>query len=145
MTSDYYSRRDFVKAMGLTTAAVAFGMGENLADAARKKKQPNIVFILTDDHASHAMSCYGSKINKTPNLDRIANEGMRFDNAFCTNSICVPSRATIMTGQYSHTNGVRTQAGANIGIGKLLDHRQAGQQPIGRTTTCTGSDRRAGS
>src|SRR5690625_3302584 len=71
-------------------------------------KQPNIVFIMSDDHAAHAMSCYDSKINETPNLDRIANEGMRFDNVFCTNSICAPSRATILTGLYNHKNGVRT-------------------------------------
>jgi arylsulfatase A-like enzyme len=61
---------------------------------------------MTDDHASHALSCYGSKINKTPNLDRIANGGMRFDNCFCTNSICAPSRAVILTGKHSHMNGV---------------------------------------
>jgi arylsulfatase A-like enzyme len=72
-----------------------------------EKKRPNIVFIMTDDHASHALSCYGSKINKTPNLDRIAAEGMRFDNCFCTNSICAPCRAVILTGKYSHINGVR--------------------------------------
>jgi len=50
--------------------------------------RPNIVYIMSDDHASHAMSCYGSRINRTPNLDRIADEGMRFDNCFCTNGIC---------------------------------------------------------
>ena len=60
---------------------------------------------MTDDHASHAMSCYGSRINKTPNLDRIAEDGMRFNNCFCTNSICAPSRAVILTGKYSHING----------------------------------------
>jgi arylsulfatase A-like enzyme len=60
---------------------------------------------MTDDHASHAMSCYGSRINKTPNLDRIAKEGMRFKNCFCTNSLCAPSRAVILTGKYSHING----------------------------------------
>lgn len=70
--------------------------------------QPNIIFIMSDDHASHAMSCYGSKINKTPNLDRIANEGVRFDNCFCTNSICTPSRAAILTGTYNHVNAVTT-------------------------------------
>lgn len=70
--------------------------------------QPNIAFIMSDDHASHAMSCYGSRINETPNLDRIANEGMRFNNCFCTNSICAPSRATILTGTYNHVNGVTT-------------------------------------
>ena len=73
-------------------------------------ERPNIVFIMSDDHASHAMSCYGSRINETPNLDRIANEGMRFNNCFCTNSICAPSRATILTGTYNHVNGVTTLA-----------------------------------
>ncbi len=71
-------------------------------------KQPNIIFIMSDDHAAHAMSCYGSRINRTPNLDRIADGGMRFDNCFCTNSICTPSRATILTGTYNHVNGVTT-------------------------------------
>ncbi|KAL3291452.1 DUF4976 domain-containing protein [Colletotrichum asianum] len=66
--------------------------------------RPNILFILTDDHAAHAMSCYGSRINETPNLDRIAKGG----NCFCTNSICAPSRATILTGTYNHVNGVTT-------------------------------------
>lgn len=70
--------------------------------------QPNIIFIMSDDHASHAMSCYGSRINQTPNLDRIADGGMRFDNCFCTNSICTPSRAAILTGTYNHINGVTT-------------------------------------
>ena len=60
---------------------------------------------MSDDHASHAMSCYGSRINKTPNLDRLAKEGMLFNNCFCTNSICAPSRAVILTGKYSHING----------------------------------------
>jgi arylsulfatase A-like enzyme len=73
-----------------------------------QKKQPNILFIMSDDHAAHAMSCYDSKINETPHLDRIANEGIRFDNCFCTNSICAPSRAAIHSGQYNHVNGVKT-------------------------------------
>lgn len=75
------------------------------AQQGRQDKRPNIVFIFTDDHASHAMSCYGSKINRTPNLDRIADEGMLFNNCFCTNSICGPSRAVILTGKHSHLNG----------------------------------------
>ncbi|WP_202901719.1 sulfatase [Bryobacter aggregatus] len=70
--------------------------------------QPNILFIMSDDHAAHAISAYGSKINSTPNIDRLAKEGVRFDNCFCTNSICTPSRAAILTGQYSHINGVNT-------------------------------------
>ncbi len=73
---------------------------------AAQTKQPNIVFIMTDDHAAHAISSYGSKLINTPNIDRIAREGMRFTNAFVTNSICTPSRAVILTGKYSHLNGV---------------------------------------
>jgi arylsulfatase A-like enzyme len=75
-----------------------------------KDKRPNILFIMSDDHASHAMSCYGSRINETPNLDRISEGGVRFDNCFCTNSICTPSRATILTGTYNHINNVTTLA-----------------------------------
>ena len=63
---------------------------------------------MSDDHAAHAISAYGSRINQTPNLDRIASGGMRFDSAFCTNSICAPSRAAILTGTYNHVNGVTT-------------------------------------
>jgi arylsulfatase A-like enzyme len=63
---------------------------------------------MSDDHASHAISAYGSRINRTPNLDRIAQGGMRFDNCFCTNSICTPSRATILTGTYNHINQATT-------------------------------------
>ena len=68
--------------------------------------RPNIVFIMSDDHAAHAISAYGSRVNKTPNLDRIAQQGMLLRNVFVTNSICTPSRAAILTGQYSHLNGV---------------------------------------
>ena len=67
---------------------------------------PNILFIFSDDHAQHAISAYGSKVNQTPHLDRIAKEGARFKNSFIGNSICTPSRATLLTGQYSHINGV---------------------------------------
>ncbi|HWY73990.1 MAG TPA: sulfatase [Verrucomicrobiae bacterium] len=68
--------------------------------------RPNILFIMSDDHAAHAISAYGSRVNQTPNLDRLASAGVRFDNCFCVNSICSPSRASIITGKYSHLNGV---------------------------------------
>lgn len=68
--------------------------------------RPNIIFIMSDDHAAHAISAYGSRVNQTPNLDRIGAEGVRMDAVYCTNSICSPSRATILTGTYSHINGV---------------------------------------
>lgn len=74
-----------------------------------QNKQPNIIFIMSDDHAAQAIGVYGgalSSLNPTPNIDKLANEGMRFDNAFCTNSICTPSRASIISGQYSQTNEV---------------------------------------
>lgn len=70
--------------------------------------RPNIVFIMSDDHAAHAVSAYGSKVNETPHIDRIAAAGMRLDNCFCTNSLCAPSRATILTGTHNHVNGVQT-------------------------------------
>ena len=67
---------------------------------------PNILYIMSDDHAAHAISAYGSRVNTTPNIDRIASGGMRFENCFATNSICTPSRAAILTGKYAHINGV---------------------------------------
>ncbi len=68
--------------------------------------RPNIIYIMSDDHAAHAIGAYGSKVNKTPHLDRLAREGALLTNVFATNSICTPSRAAILTGQYSHLNGV---------------------------------------
>jgi len=73
-------------------------------------RRPNILYIMTDDHAAHMLSIYGSRIASTPNLDRIGNEGIRFTDAFCTNSLCAPSRATLLTGKYSHKHGQRTNA-----------------------------------
>jgi arylsulfatase A-like enzyme len=70
------------------------------------QSRPNILFIFSDDHAAHAISAYGSKVNTTPHMDRLAKEGMRFDRCFVTNSICTPSRAVVLTGKYSHKNGV---------------------------------------
>ncbi len=67
--------------------------------------RPNIVFLFTDDHCTQAISAYGSYRNQTPNIDRLATGGMRFDNCFVTNAICGPSRAVILTGAYSHRNG----------------------------------------
>jgi arylsulfatase A-like enzyme len=80
-------------------------MGALSLPAAAPPARPNILFIMSDDHAAHAISAYGSKVNQTPHLDRLAREGMRFDRCFAVNSICTPSRATILTGKYSHLNG----------------------------------------
>jgi arylsulfatase A-like enzyme len=93
------------------------------ADAA-KAKRPNVLFLFADDHAYQAISAYGSNRNRTPNLDRIAKEGMIFHRAFVTNSICAPSRAVILTGKHSHLNGQLTNGmrfdGAQQTFPKLL-------------------------
>lgn len=75
-----------------------------------KAARPNIVFIMADDHASKAIGCYGYGINATPNMDRLAREGLRANHCYVTNSICTPSRAAILTGTYNHVNGVMTLA-----------------------------------
>ncbi len=72
------------------------------------RNAPNFLFIMTDDQRYDALSCAGNKILKTPNMDRIAAEGMRFTEMFVTNSLCGPSRASILTGMYSHAHGVIT-------------------------------------
>ena len=86
-------------------ALVWFSATSAAADA--PPQRPNILYIMSDDHAAHALSCYGSKINQTPNLDRLAAAGMRFSNCFCTDSLCGPSRAVLLTGKYNHLNGFR--------------------------------------
>src|ERR1035437_5407471 len=85
-----------------TLVSLAIPVGSLAAD------RPNILFIMSDDHAAQAISAYGSRVNQTPNLDRLAKAGVRFSNCFAVNSICSPSRATILTRKYSHLNGVPT-------------------------------------
>jgi arylsulfatase A-like enzyme len=100
----------------------------------KANSRPNIVFVFSDDHATQAIGAYGFDLAKhapTPNLDRIAEEGMRFDRALVCNSICGPSRATILTGKYSHLNGFLINEGtkfdgSQVTFPKLL--RKAGYQ-----------------
>jgi arylsulfatase A-like enzyme len=99
-------RRSFCLVLLAFLAVV--GPGAWQSDAAPSRTRPNIVFIMSDDHAAHAISAYGSRINQTPHLDRLGREGLRLDRCFAVNSICAPSRATILTGKYSHLNGVPT-------------------------------------
>src|SRR5436189_6175412 len=87
--------REFLLLFVLAAAA-----GSSAAD------RPNIVYIMSDEHAAHAIGAYGSHVNTTPNLDRTAHEGAILTNVFATNAICTPGRAVILTGQYSHLNGV---------------------------------------
>lgn len=96
----------------------------------QKNKRPNIVFIMSDDHAYQAISAYDNRLISTPNIDRIAKRGMLFTNASVTNSICAPSRATILTGKHSHINGkvdnVSPFDTTNVTFPQLL--QQAGYQ-----------------
>ena len=85
--------------------AVVDSQPDGSTEPATEQQRPNILFVFTDDHAPHAISAYGSVLNETPNIDRLANEGMLFTRTFCGNSICAPSRATILTGKHSHANG----------------------------------------
>jgi arylsulfatase A-like enzyme len=108
----------------MLTAVCQFG------SAAERDARPNILFIMSDDHGYQAIGAYGSRVNKTPNLDRIARDGMRFDRCFVTNSICGPARAVILTGKYSHLNGFvrngNTFNGGQQTVAKLL--QKAGYQ-----------------
>jgi len=92
-----------------TLKNVAFGIVTILLAGCTEKaeisQRPNILFIMSDDHAYQAISAYSNKLTETPNIDRIAEEGMLFTNACVTNSICAPSRATILTGKHCHLNG----------------------------------------
>ncbi len=104
------NRRDFLKAAGFgLISALSFG----LSSCTKEQKRPNILFIMADDHTWQAVGSYGSRLKEvcpTTHIDRIAKEGMMLKNCFCTNSICTPSRASILSGQYSHRNGVYTLA-----------------------------------
>ena len=89
----------------LPVAALAFACNAAVAAEPPRAARPNIVFFLSDDHAAQAIGCYGGKLMKTPNLDRIASAGMRFDRCVRSESICGPSRAAILTGKLIHYQG----------------------------------------
>ncbi len=99
-----YNRRDFLKAVGIGAASLA--VPGFVAGGERAAHRPNIVFILTDDQRYDAMSCAGHPWLKTPNMDRLAEEGVLFNNAFVTTSLCSPSRASFLTGCFAHTHEV---------------------------------------
>ncbi|WP_442508853.1 sulfatase family protein [Novipirellula sp. SH528] len=112
---------------------VIVGVGLANAQPCDAADQPNILYIMSDDHAAHAISAYGSRLAKvapTPNIDRLAKEGALFTNAYCTNSICSPSRACVLTGQYNHINGA-FDLGGNVPPGKqmlAIQMKKAGYQ-----------------
>jgi arylsulfatase A-like enzyme len=96
--------------IGLLVMAGAAGPAA-AAQTPPQDSPPNILFILSDDHAYQAVSAYGSGLNRTPQIDRLAQEGMLFRNCWVTNSLCGPSRASILTGKYSHRNGFYSNSG----------------------------------
>ena len=98
------NRRDFLKTMSLGTAALAIpgcaNISERITGKGPAQRWPNIIFLMADDQRWDAMGCMGNEIIKTPNMDRLALEGVLFENAFLTTSICMASRASIMLGQF---------------------------------------------
>ena len=121
-------------ALALLAAAV-LSLTLSACSPAEEAERPNILFIFTDDHAQNAISAYGSPYHETPNIDRLAREGVLFQNCLVTNSICAPSRATILTGTYNHINGQMTNGptfdGSQVTMPKLL-------QEAGYTTAMIG-------
>jgi arylsulfatase A-like enzyme len=91
--------------MNTKTTLYAVGAGLIASASMSGKQPPNIIFIMSDDHAYQAISAYGHQLNETPNIDRIAREGVLFSKAFVTNSISAPSRAVMLTGKFNHLNG----------------------------------------
>ncbi|MBM4040726.1 MAG: sulfatase [Planctomycetes bacterium] len=98
-------RREFLKAAALGATAAGIGCQRPLRTS-RGERRPNVVFILTDDMRWDALGCTGHPFLKTPHLDRLAAEGARFANCFCTTSLCSPSRASMLSGLYAHAHGV---------------------------------------
>ena len=105
------TRREFLKSVAAGSAMAAVGLtglscNRAAPPEATGSARPNVVFILTDDQRWDAMSCAGHAFLKTPHLDRLAAEGVRFANAFCATSLCSPSRASFLSGLYAHSHGV---------------------------------------
>ncbi|MFC1607775.1 sulfatase [Candidatus Latescibacterota bacterium] len=98
------NRRDFVHSVA-ALGATAIGTGTTASNAEADQKRPNIIFILTDDQRWDTMGCTGNPIIQTPSLDRLAQEGVRFSNAFVTSPACAPNRACLLTGLYERTHG----------------------------------------
>lgn len=100
----------------LAFAIVLLALNNTSFGQEEAKIPPNIIYIMSDDHAAHAISAYGGlykDVAPTPNIDKLANEGALFTNTFCTNAICGPSRAAILTGNYSNKNGFYKNEGCD--------------------------------
>ena len=115
MTKNYrYKNYIVFSLVGFVTLGFVSRYGIAADNQQQNKKRPNILFIMADDHTSQAWGCYGSRLSEyapTQNIDRLRSQGALLENCFCTNSISVPSRASILTGQYGHLNGAKTLQG----------------------------------
>jgi len=105
MAGQLISRRGFMKVCATTAAGVAVAGCVSARARSGAHGRPNIVLIVSDDHGMDALGCYGNPVIKTPNLDGMASDGVRFVNAFCTTASCSASRSVILTGMYNHANG----------------------------------------
>lgn len=127
------NRRLFISGLILLS-----GFGVHAQKASQTSKKPNIIYIMSDDHTSQAIGVYGSRLARldpTPNIDKFAKEGMVFNDVFCNNSICCPSRASIITGQYSQTNGVLD---LDEGITPAQEYLPMEMKKLGYTTAMIG-------
>jgi len=126
------TRRDALKGLGGMLAASAISASAagsappavqaERAAAGSLPKRPNILWITGEGVPVSALSCYGSRLIETPHIDRIAKEGMRFQNSFCTNGLCAPSRATLLTGTYNHLNGMYGNPEIPATTGTMMPH-----------------------
>ena len=105
MNGKSMNRRDFVKGCAAGTSALVGSMLVSQQTNAQENQRPNVVLIVSDDHGRETLGCYGNPAIKTPNLDGLAAEGVRFTNAFCTTASCSASRSVILSGMYNHANG----------------------------------------
>jgi len=135
MSRDNYTRRGFLKAIGLgTVGATLHGCGRQSQKTARAEtpeKSPNVVLILIDDMGWIDTGCYGSKFYETPNIDRLAAEGMRFTDGYAACAVCSPTRAAVMTGRYPARLGVTDWIRSRFQGGKIPDDKENPGEYVG--------------
>ena len=146
-SSHNYNRREFIKIAGVGATSLALGSLFN-CQLTKSDKLPNIIIILTDDQGYADLSCYGARGFKTPNIDRMASEGMRFTDFYVASSVCSPSRASLLTGCYAQRVGLPdvlappgpewTKGRTNIGLNKNETTIAQMLKPLGYSTACFG-------
>ena len=128
-------RRAFLASLGAAVVAPGCAMRRVAARAAEPAPRPNVVMVLSDDHTKTDTGCYGSTAVRTPHIDRLAREGMRFRNAFTATAMCVPSRATLYTGLYPMRHGAWPNHSRVFDGARSLPHLL---EPLGYRTAIAG-------